>query len=127
MSLLLPIVHRMICMDQLPHITMVYNQLYTAIKYSETNDYNILLYRMITIGLQLYKHVIQSPWYLISQTIPINENILYAYNREDYIVGITMEYHISNIYHRFFCIMSYIWSILYHMITTVYQLTSISL
>jgi hypothetical protein len=45
-SLRLTIVHRMICMDQLPHITMVYNWLYATIKYSETNDYNILLYRM---------------------------------------------------------------------------------
>ena len=52
------IIHRIIGMDHLPHITIVYNILYATIDYSVSNDYIRLLYSMITIGFQLNKHVI---------------------------------------------------------------------
>ena len=58
--------------------------------------------------------------------ITIEENILYDYNRKDHIIGITIKYNKSNIYHLLFCIMSYIWSIQYHMITILYHLTPVS-
>ena len=41
----------MICMDHPSHKTIVYNTIYATFEYSETNDYNRILYRMITIGL----------------------------------------------------------------------------